>query len=224
MRANELGRSEVKQISNGRDLARSNILHRTSNILLVGSSDWLDRFRRPHDDEQANQSSGDNPAWDDIWRIAGSRTSLCKINHETEGETVERAGDHCGPPSSIRHQGKALRSATRRPSAWPQKNLPFVAPWAQRKSPPIQSAKCSMTTTTMKFMRFNETEISHGRCCGKHTEGISKWSRWLYRLVRSFCGTHYEEMSHDNPVPPTTGPAGKSPMMDVATKAEGALG
>ena len=39
-----------------------------------------------------------------------------------------------------------------------------------------------------------------------------------------FCETHHEEMSHDSPVPPTTGPEGKSPMMDVATKAEGVLG
>jgi len=35
---------------------------------------------------------------------------------------------------------------------------------------------------------------------------------------------HHEEMSHDSLVPPTRAPAGKSPMMDGATKVEGARG
>ena len=55
------------------------------------------------------------------------RTSLRKINHETEGETVERAGDHRGPPSSSRRQGKACKKRDQDAlQRGRKKNLPFV--------------------------------------------------------------------------------------------------
>ena len=51
----------------------------------VGLIDWLTRFDRPNDYEEADQSSRDDPTRNHVRCVARFRTSLRKINHETEG-------------------------------------------------------------------------------------------------------------------------------------------
>ena len=50
----------------------------------VGFIEGLDRFDRPNDYEEADQSPRDDPTRNHEWRVARFRTSLRKINHETE--------------------------------------------------------------------------------------------------------------------------------------------
>ena len=52
---------------------------------LLQTVDWLDRFDRPNDYEEADQSPRDDPTRNHVWCVARFRTSLRKINHETEG-------------------------------------------------------------------------------------------------------------------------------------------
>jgi len=51
----------------------------------VGFIDWLDRFDRPNDYEDADQFPRDDPTPNHVWRVARFRTSPRKITHETEG-------------------------------------------------------------------------------------------------------------------------------------------
>jgi len=51
----------------------------------VGFIDWLGRFDRPNDYEDADQFPRDDPTRNHVWRVARFRTSLRKITHETEG-------------------------------------------------------------------------------------------------------------------------------------------
>jgi hypothetical protein len=46
---------------------------------------WLDLFGRPNDYKEAGQSAGDDLTRNHVWGVARFRTSLRKINHETEG-------------------------------------------------------------------------------------------------------------------------------------------
>jgi hypothetical protein len=71
-----------------------------ANSFGVGFIDWLDRPDGPNENKKANQRSCDNSTRDYIRRVARFRTALCKINDETEGESIQCAGGHRGPPSS----------------------------------------------------------------------------------------------------------------------------
>jgi hypothetical protein len=109
----------------------------------VGFIDWLDPFNRPNDDEKANQSSCDDPARDHIWRVAGFRAALRKINHETEGESVEGAGGHRGPPSGSCGQGKSCKKRNQDAFQCSRaEDLPFVwLLWLKKNAHAVQCAE-----------------------------------------------------------------------------------